>query len=1315
MADQPDYEYEVFLSFAGADRPWAAGYLLPALGLPSDRVITTQSFKPGASLIDEFDRAIRGSRYTVLVLTPAYLTDQWSQFSEELASFASVAGQQDRLIPLLKESVELPLHIDFRVRLDCTDQANWDSAVGSLRTLLNQPKPEPERIPCPYPGMAPFRVQDARFFYGREAEVEQMLRHLRLQRYLFVIGPSGSGKSSLVFGGLLSKLLPGPQRSALFDEGFWLVRDMRPAGQPVQRLAQVLEGDPTQPARAVADLLSANPPAQRLLLVVDQFEELFTQALRADRNNFIVTLKSLRSVGNCALLLTMRADFYPELMSSELWPVDAVQRLEVAPLRGETLRRAIQQPAQDRSVYLETGLADRLLMDAAEEPGVLPLLQETMVLLWSHMSRRLLTLDSYQQLGQDGRSGLAVAIANRADAALADLTTDAQRAIARRIFLRLVQFGEGRPDTRRQQTLDRLRVAGDDQHTFDQVWQHLVDRRLLTLSGEEAEQERRVDIAHEALITGWPMLGKWIAERRKAELTRRHLEDQTAEWQRRERTGGLLDAVELVEVEQWLASPDAADLGGGDPELLALVKGSKERLAQEAQRQHDLEVARTAVELQRAGDAIIRQFEAGGEEIEALLAAVNAAQRLQNLFAGVGFADEYPTISPIAALYSILTSIREKNIFARVASEILGAAISPDGKTIAVVEGPLYVGIAGRNTVQIRGVTGEVLGRWDLAIENFSNVGFSPDSRHLLLVARSSGRKTDQFKIQVRDLNGNLVSQELEAMNLVVRPDVQYLGYIGVDKVAHLCDAAGHVLATLGSAAAPIARLDFSPDGSRIITAGDDGCIRIWRADGQQELEIKGPETGLAYTGFSGSGDWLFGISPDGIVYVWDLAGKLLKQWSSDLRQDIIGSRSAPVLAGLDDQRGIQIWNLEGEQQAQFTAHKGRIVDVQFTPEGRRVMTTGVDGVVQFRDLHGELMFEIRGHAGRIRTLQTSQDGQRAVTLDMENTMRLWDVSERKGPQIDSQQVRVLDIIATHEGFMTAGADGTVRHWQFSGEQIAQWNIRQGSSTRLAMAKLSGDGQQLAASSNDARKLSIWRLSDRQAQEQGYFDTFDAINAAFSPDGRYVIAVEAGGRVNLFDQSGGQPIGFQGFRGWIYSARFDRTGQRVVTVGADHSVRIWDLTGKILSQFDSRHGQVLDADFSPDNQALAIACADGTVVLCDTAGKVLAQCFGHSGRVLTVQYRPDGHRLASVAVDGTVRLWDLAGRQLASFPSNLSPLSLEASGGDFGSPGLAFRADGDYLAVPGAGGIVQLHEIGDLDSLLERAQLWLKDYCAAHA
>ena len=220
------------------------------------------------------------SRFTLLILSPAYLADEWAQFSEQLASYAAVAEQRHRLIPVVREQCQLPLHLEFRVRLDCTDKDVGKPPPAQLRELLNQPEPKPERIDCPYPGMVPFQAEDARFFYGREDEIDEMLQRLRHQRYLWVIGPSGSGKSSLVFAGVLPRLA----ESGYFAPGYWLVRTLRPGSEPTQALATAMGGDPASPGEAVDRLLAANPPAQRLLLVIDQFEELFAQAERAEQS-----------------------------------------------------------------------------------------------------------------------------------------------------------------------------------------------------------------------------------------------------------------------------------------------------------------------------------------------------------------------------------------------------------------------------------------------------------------------------------------------------------------------------------------------------------------------------------------------------------------------------------------------------------------------------------------------------------------------------------------------------------------------------------------------------------------------------------------------------------------------------------------------------------------------------------------------------------------------------------------------------------------------------------------------------------------------
>ncbi|MFQ5813601.1 MAG: TIR domain-containing protein, partial [Anaerolineae bacterium] len=628
--------YDLFVSYAEADRAWVEGYLLDALTTAGVRCHSEAAFTLGAPRILEFERAIQQSRRTLLVLSPAYLAEHFDQFADVLAQSYGLETASWPVIPLILQPSELPPRLAMLTALDAADPADWPAVIERLCEALQRPVPGPAPKPaCPYPGMVPFSETDSDRFYGRDEEVRELLERLRLHPFVTVIGPSGSGKSSLVFAGLV----PALRQSGLFGPDEWLVRALRPGEAPLDALTDALDGDPTDPARAVTELLATGPDVRRLLLVVDQFEELFTLA-RLDVEPFQQALMQLAETPDCYVALTVRADFYPDLMAAPLWREIKTYRAEVLPLDEDGLRQAIVRPAEDVGVFVETALVERLVTDAAKEPGILPLIQETLVLLWERLERRFLPLSAYEALGGTGRTGLQMAMARRADAALAGLTPE-QQAMARRIFLRLVQFGEGRADTCRQQPIAALRSAGDDADRFDRTLEHLTHNRLLTLSGEEGGDDRKVDIAHEALIAGWPTLRGWLAERREAEQTRRRLEAKAAEWVRLGRgSGGLLDEVVLLEAERWLASPEAEELGASEA-LTALATKSQEAIEaaereREAARQWEFEQAqalaaeaeaRRLAEEQRAQEAEARERE-----------QAKAAGRLRRLAVGLALA-----------------------------------------------------------------------------------------------------------------------------------------------------------------------------------------------------------------------------------------------------------------------------------------------------------------------------------------------------------------------------------------------------------------------------------------------------------------------------------------------------------------------------------------------------------------------------------------------------------------------------------------------------------------------------------------------------
>ena len=571
--------YDVFVSYAEADRAWVEGYLLEALEQAGVRCMYESSFALGVPRLLEFERSIQQSKRTLLVISPNYLADGLNEF---IATLGQSYGQDTNtwpVIPLIRQSVPLPPRLGMLVGLRATNEKEQESAIAQLCADLKRPLPTPAPPPdCPYPGMKPFGLGDRDRFFGREEEVKQLLEHLRLHPFITVIGPSGGGKSSLVFAGLI----PALRESRLFGSGGWRIQSMRPGETPQTTLKQVWAS-------------GAQQKAARMLLIVDQFEELFTLA-KKEAVPFQESLLKLIKTPNVYLVLTVRADFYADLMTSLLWEEIQKYRLEVVPLPETGLRQAILKPAEAVGVFVEPALVERLVTDAAGEPGVLPLIQETLVLLWQRLERRFLPLRAYEAIvlpraaygGQETgqKTGLLIAIARRADQAIKDLSDDPekQQVIARRIFLRLIQFGEGRADTRRQQTVEALRAATDDLALFNKTLSHLVKSRLLTPSGDAKDLTRKIDIAHEALIAGWPTLQQWITEKRAKEEVRRRLAVKAEEWARFGRgMGGLLDPVALSEAEGWLSSPDAMDLGYDDA-LPALVATSRKAI-EEAERQ----------------------------------------------------------------------------------------------------------------------------------------------------------------------------------------------------------------------------------------------------------------------------------------------------------------------------------------------------------------------------------------------------------------------------------------------------------------------------------------------------------------------------------------------------------------------------------------------------------------------------------------------------------------------------------------------------------------------------------------------------------
>jgi hypothetical protein len=567
--------FDFFISYANDDREWAEGVLTDALRSAGFKCITHADFEAGKPLLQAFEDAVISSGKVVIVISPAYLADQFAGFSDLLAQHYGTELGTWPVLPLIYKPVE-DLHLRIRMLnpIDATRPQDWDTVIQGLTGPV---APQRREIPgAPYPGLRAFSSLDHLLFFGRDTEIQDVLRLLRVHPFLALIGSSGSGKSSLVYAGLI----PALQESRLFGSGRWLVRHLRPGPDPLGALRMALTGDPLQPSETVPALLRTEPNLEHLLLVVDQFEELFTTT-QENAALFQNALPGLIRQEGVRVVITVRADFYPSLMSSVLWPEIREHRYEVLPLGETALAEAIRKPAEKVGVYIEAALVERLVGDAQAEPGVLPFVQETMILLWDKVVRRFLPLSAYEGLilprsaydkhAPHGTTGLDAAIAIHARGVLSGLTAE-QRDIARRVFLRLVSFGDGRPDTRRQQPRSALQLNYDPQLVDTTIAYLANDRaRLLTITGQEGEAYSKIDISHEALITAPSPIRTWIEEGRVDELVRRDLQEDAGEWLATKRDASYLyESARLQQAQEWSARYHK-DIG---PEIQSFLEAS---------------------------------------------------------------------------------------------------------------------------------------------------------------------------------------------------------------------------------------------------------------------------------------------------------------------------------------------------------------------------------------------------------------------------------------------------------------------------------------------------------------------------------------------------------------------------------------------------------------------------------------------------------------------------------------------------------------------------------------------------------------------
>lgn len=1142
------------------------------------------------------------------------------------------------------------------------DEDQHGTAAEIKRLLLGEIEDHTTGQPtetCPFRGLEAFREEDARFFYGREALTQKMLEHMRSYNFLAVLGPSGSGKSSTVLAGLQPRLKQEGACTAVFT----------PSEHPLEELAVALtnmapKGSAMDPPEQIVQRLKAGPEAlhfivrellkvlrsDRLVLIIDQFEEFFT--LVKDEDETAKFLENLfdgleRSDSKISVVVTLRSDF---IGRATQWPdlnnYLVEHMIQVGPMERDALRRAIEEPARLAVLRFEEGLVERILDHVGNAAGELPLMEHALLELWQRRQGRLLTNQAYREI--DGIEG---ALAKRAENEYAELDEKAQHILRKMFTLCLVRPGDGTQDTRRRAGREELLSVGDSRIAQD-LLDRFVKARLLTTQHDPARGIDTVDVAHEALIRRWDRLSSWMREDRDTARNLGSLRTKAEAWEESGRDRDHLPRGGPLQRMQDLVAQEKDHLGEREKAFVTAALALKNKEENKDRRIRNLIQTLAAAGALVSVLAFTLYLNALESEEQSRRQQIKAEKqtRLANYNLAVSFSEKAGEalkdnriheawLYTLGALSQDIPEDKElpgamgrlyDERFWTVDSILWTAPQTPTIAAIASSTDGRYLAAAGRDRMirVIDTLTGQQAGLYGQTRFGISDLTFSPDDQYLavalnwreiLMIDLSDGSMTSVtgHQAQVTGLHFNREGSLLAS--------VDENGGIAVHEVSDLDKVTQYEIDTKAN------DVVFAPGDTYLFIATNEGIYRLARKQGDMNL-------------VDGTADQIF--------------TSLAETWQGQ------------IAAGSHD--GL-VWLLEspsGRMVTQLKHGEKPVFDIASDPDQSYLISSSSEGVVSWRQDISEPFFLSRRPGKKVEICL----GGVVNYLSNESLYRV-DVAGAPQASVLPHGTATRKILVTSNGETLIGhaRDGSLRYWDLSGKKPHRWATIE-------------DSQDAALSPND-KYLAAIHQSEVHIRD---FATNEVINRlkhdrrvtslTFTRSGDHLLTSCADKNIRIWNMNdlSEEPVKLTGPDG-VRMMDISEDGSIIAAVHRDLSLWIWDRTRQKVLAKASLNGSVDGLSVSPNGNAVAVS-ENEVITIRETRNLEIRNTMRHQARVFHLQFSPGGDTLASASRDETAVIWNaLNGQPLRTLTDNTATILH-----------LAYMPNGLMLATVNSKGIVKL-------------------------